>query len=167
MRTTRRQSTRSFPHADRASFRGSTRSTPIDGSGEISVDEIIELLGSLDANAKSLNVEEVVRAADTDQSGEIDFDEFFEAMKAPVAFGDNGLTFADLVITAAHPADVARSLDEANTRFLAAFNEFVCDTPTTNGGGETETNAVHSHRQSELSISDAVLRHRPEFADAA
>ena len=49
-----------------------------DGSGEISVDEIIELLGSLDANAKSLNVEEVVRAADTDQSGEIDFDEFVE-----------------------------------------------------------------------------------------
>ena len=113
-----------------------------DGSGEISVDEIIDLLGSLDANTKSLNVVEVVRAADTDQSGEIDFDEFFEAMKAPVAFGDNGLTFADLVITAAHPADVARSLDEANTRFVAAFNEFVCDTPTTNEGGETETNAV-------------------------
>lgn len=53
---------------------------------------------------------------------EISFEEFLAATRH--LQGD----FAALVSAATHPADVARSLEEANTRFLATFNEFVCQT---------------------------------------
>lgn len=41
--------------------------------------------------------------------------------------GGGGSEFAQLIIAGMHPADVARSLEEANKRFLASFSEFLIE----------------------------------------
>lgn len=88
-----------------------------DGSGEVSTEEITKMLQFLGVDTLPDQIEALILAADTDNSGEISFEEFFEAMK--------GAEFAKLFSTAAHPADVARSLEEANSHFLVSFSELI------------------------------------------
>jgi Ca2+-binding EF-hand superfamily protein len=105
-----------------------------DGSGEISIDEITELLVSLGVSASTETIMACVKEADTDNSGEISFEEFYSAMrKSSTAGFDNGhgsnnTTFADLVRDATQAEDIGRSIEEANVHFLSEFNDFVIST---------------------------------------
>lgn len=83
----------------------------------MSTEEITQMLQSLGIVVSPERIAALTEEADTDRSGEISFEEFFEAMQRA--------EFAELVQAAAHPADVARSLEEANAHFANAFNEFV------------------------------------------
>lgn len=91
-----------------------------DHSDQVSTTEMFEMMQDLGVVASPAKIEAMVKAADTDDSGEISFEEFYEAMKQP--------EFAELIAAATHPADVARSLEEANTHFLSVFNDFIVET---------------------------------------
>ena len=104
----------------REKLKGTFDAFDADCSGEMSTEEITRMLRSLGVTAAPEKIEVLMREADTDGSGEVSFDEFFEAMK-------RSDEFAELFTAAAHPADVAKSMEQANERFLSTFNEFVVD----------------------------------------
>ena len=112
------------PPSEKPSLRENLKATfdsfDADHSGSVSTEEITEMLQSLGVKSDPEQITSIVKAADTDGNGEIDFEEFYAAMASS--------DFAEMIIAASHPADVARSLEEANAHFLTSFDAFVLDT---------------------------------------
>jgi hypothetical protein len=67
-----------------------------DGSGEVDTDEISAMLQSLGMLVQPTIVSQMMAEADTDKSGQIDFQEFFAVMKKQAEEGSSGM-FAALV----------------------------------------------------------------------
>ena len=91
----------------------------LDGNGALSPDEVVSMVRTLHIGLDEEKVVQMVKAADLDDNGEVDFDEFTRAMV------DND--FFDLVTIAYFPAEVYKILDEGSTRFLGTFKDYVVD----------------------------------------
>lgn len=91
----------------------------IDGNGKISLDEISTMVQTLRIDFSEERIIEMMRSADTDGDGEVDFDEFREATSET--------DFDELVTTASFPAEIYKILEEGNTRFLETFLEYVVE----------------------------------------
>ena len=119
----------------RAKLKKTFDSFDSDGSGEVSIEEITQLLISLGVSASTETIMACVKEADTDNSGEISFEEFYAAMSKSGHAGTDGgngyglhnSTFADLVRDATNAEDIGRTIEEANTRFLSTYNDLVVD----------------------------------------
>lgn len=91
----------------------------IDQNGQISLEEVCSMARTLRIDMPQDKVIEIMREADTNGDGEVDFDEFIQAARST--------DFAELVTSASFPADVYKILEEVNARFLGTFQDFVME----------------------------------------
>lgn len=91
----------------------------LDQNGQISLEEVSHMIQTLKLKFPEETALKMMRDADTDNNGEVDFEEFTRAMQ--------GSEFAELVTTASFPAEIYKILEEGNLSFLSTFKDFVIE----------------------------------------
>ena len=89
----------------------------IDKNGSISIEEVLTMVRTLHVNIPEDKVIQMMKDADLDDNGEVDFDEFTRAMQDQ--------DFLEMVTIASFPAEIYKILEDGNMRFLSTFKEYV------------------------------------------